>query len=206
METIDGEKPERISVLRRMLRLIAFASILLLALALLGYIVRDRTWWLALLMYLPLTIVAPMTIAAQIVAFERRGRMWRLIVIFIATVACLVALRGMVQAGYVGGQAGAAHRAVERAMGTRRAGMAGDDSQDRRDEAGRHRPERSAIRQEARGLAGPTWRSVAVQRGAQQAGQPILVRRRGDVALADVAGVGDYVAERRGLRGDDRAA
>jgi endonuclease/exonuclease/phosphatase family metal-dependent hydrolase len=97
----------RPSLLRRMLRLLAVASTVVFILALLGYVVRDRTWWLALLMYLPMVVIAPFTFAVLLMALERRRAAWQLIVMFIATCAGLVALRGMWQAGSVGGKVGA---------------------------------------------------------------------------------------------------
>src|SRR5688572_21026162 len=108
METTNPQtvKP-RPSLLRRLLRLLAAASIAVFALALLGYVVRDRTWWLALLMYLPMVIIAPVTFVVLLVALERRRAAWQLIVMFVATCAGLVALRGMAQGGSVGGNAGA---------------------------------------------------------------------------------------------------
>ena len=73
MET-EAKRP-RVGVVRAMLRLAAGASTVLLALALVGYVVRDRTWWLALLMYLPMVLVAPVVIVTQAIAFERAR--WR---------------------------------------------------------------------------------------------------------------------------------
>jgi len=98
---------KRPSVPRRLLRLLAAAAIIVFAAALLGYVVRDRTWWLALLMYLPMVLIAPITFAILLVALERRRAAWQLIVMFVAAVAGLLALRGMWQAGSVGGHGGA---------------------------------------------------------------------------------------------------
>jgi endonuclease/exonuclease/phosphatase (EEP) superfamily protein YafD len=97
----------RPSLLRRLLRLLAAVSIAMFALALLGYVVRDRTWWLALLMYLPMVVIAPITFVILLITLERRRAAWQLVVMFIAMLAGLVALRGMWQPGAVGGQAGA---------------------------------------------------------------------------------------------------
>src|SRR5687768_15554969 len=69
--TSDENLSQRPSVVRRVLRLLALASAVLLALALLGYVARDRTRWLALLMYLPMVFVAPLVIIAQLAGFER---------------------------------------------------------------------------------------------------------------------------------------
>ena len=59
METISGEHilKKRTGLARRMLRLAALGSTIVFALALLGYVVRDRARWLALLIYLPMVIV-----------------------------------------------------------------------------------------------------------------------------------------------------
>ena len=44
---------------RLLLRAAALMAALLLALSLLGFLARDRTSWLAVLMYLPLVLIAP---------------------------------------------------------------------------------------------------------------------------------------------------
>jgi endonuclease/exonuclease/phosphatase family metal-dependent hydrolase len=105
----DGSErvTKRAGAVRALLRLLALASTVLLGLALLGYVARDRTRWLALLMYLPLVVVAAVTIAAQLLAFERGRWVRRVAVIVVAFVAGVTSLRDMYQGGYVGGQQGA---------------------------------------------------------------------------------------------------
>lgn len=83
------------ATLRTALRLVALTSTLLLALALTGHVVRDRTWWLALLMYVPLTLVAPFVIVAHLAAFERRAWKRRVLVIAVSAVALVFALHDL---------------------------------------------------------------------------------------------------------------
>ena len=82
-------------VIRATLRLVALASALLLAVALVGHVVRDRTWWLALMMYVPLVLVAPFALVAQLAAFERRAWKRRALVIIVSAVAWALAVRDL---------------------------------------------------------------------------------------------------------------
>jgi endonuclease/exonuclease/phosphatase family metal-dependent hydrolase len=86
---------ERPGLGRRVLRLAALASTIVFALALVGYVVRDRARWLALLMYLPMMIVALVTIFTQLAALERGRWKRRLIVTIAAGIAGAFALRDM---------------------------------------------------------------------------------------------------------------
>ena len=88
-------KPPRASFFRKLLRLAALASTVLLALALFGYVVRDRTRWLALLMYLPMVIVAPAVILTQVIAYEEARWKRRVGVIAVALVAGVAAFASM---------------------------------------------------------------------------------------------------------------
>ena len=100
METIGGDGEQMVAkrprILQRLLQLVALASTVVFALAMLGYVVRDRTWWLALLMYLPMPLIAPAAFVAQLAAMERQRWRRRMVVIVLAAVAALISLRGMV--------------------------------------------------------------------------------------------------------------
>jgi endonuclease/exonuclease/phosphatase family metal-dependent hydrolase len=95
MTTPDGEKPKRLALTRRTLRLLAGATTVVFLAALFGYVARDRTRWLAILMYLPMPLVAGVTMLVQAIAWERPRRHRRLVVFGIALLAGLVSVREM---------------------------------------------------------------------------------------------------------------
>ena len=81
--------------LRAALRLASAASAALLALALVGHVLRDRTSWLAILMYLPMVLLAPLVILVQLAAYERRRWRWHAGVIAVAAAAGVIAAVSM---------------------------------------------------------------------------------------------------------------
>ena len=86
---------KRPTMLRRLLRLAALAFTIVFALALLAYVARDRTRWLALLMYLPMPLVALATIVIHGVAWERARWVRRTLVIGVALCAGFGSVRAM---------------------------------------------------------------------------------------------------------------
>jgi endonuclease/exonuclease/phosphatase family metal-dependent hydrolase len=95
MSDTESKMTKRTTLLRRLLRLAALASTVGFVLALSGYVLRDRTRWLATLMYLPLPLVAAAAILIQSAAFERRRWMRRTFVIGVALIAGLASIRAM---------------------------------------------------------------------------------------------------------------
>ena len=101
-EPVAAATPKPTAVARSLLRLGAAASAVMLTLAVIGYVVRDRTVWLAVLMYLPMVLVAPLAIVAQAVAFERARWKRRAAVMVVAAVGLFASVRSMRGDGFTG--------------------------------------------------------------------------------------------------------